>query len=325
MVAHNLRFDGEFLSHEFHRADIALPKDFLAGLCTMRLAHDYVGGNARSLAHCCEFLSVENYKAHCAGDDALAAASLLGRYMDMDPGRPDWVYALETARTISWPTFAPPSRPFTPVLRPAGSEVEKHFLSKITAHMPEFTGPEEHEQYLELLSRAMMDLHLSVHETRALLQLADDLGISRERCENLHLYYLEQLIQAAWVDGVVTTQEREELYLAADLLAINRDAIDDALSSPPSTPTGISAPTERDIQPGAVIVLTGTMSRERSELAGFLTEMHYIVAEGVTKKTDLVVAADPDSLSGKAAKARKYGIPVVKEQYLYEVIGVPSL
>lgn len=33
----------------------------------------------------------------------------------------------------------------------------------------------------------------------------------------------------------------------------------------------------------------------------------------VTKKVKLVVAADPDSLSGKARKARDYGIPVVTE------------
>lgn len=66
------------------------------------------------------------------------------------------------------------------------------------------------------------------------------------------------------------------------------------------------------------------MTRERSELASFLTEMGYVVAERATKKTDLVVAADPDSLSGKAAKARQYGIPVVSESFLYDVLGVPS-
>jgi DNA polymerase III subunit epsilon len=32
---------------------------------------------------------------------------------------------------------------------------------------------------------------------------------------------------------------------------------------------------------------------------------------GVTKSTKVVVAADPESLSGKAGKARSYGIPVV--------------
>jgi DNA polymerase-3 subunit epsilon len=33
----------------------------------------------------------------------------------------------------------------------------------------------------------------------------------------------------------------------------------------------------------------------------------------MSKTTKLVVAADPDSQSGKAAKARSYGIPVVSE------------
>ncbi|MBX7446004.1 MULTISPECIES: exonuclease domain-containing protein [unclassified Arthrobacter] len=324
MVAHNLRFDAEFLANEFSRADISLPKEFLGGLCTMRLAHDYVQGNARSLEHCCEFLSVENYNAHCAGDDALAAATLLGRYIDMDPTRPDWEYALTSARRITWPSYTSSRQTFKPALRPAGERVERHFLSRITSHMPEFTGPEEHEQYLELLSKAMLDLHLSVHETRELLKLADELGISRERCLNLHHYYLEQLIRAAWADGVVTNQERDSLYLAADLLAISREVVDQKLASPPAPCPPVASPTH-SVRPGAVIVLTGAMSRERAELAGFLTEMQYTVADGVTKKTDLVVAADPDSLSGKAAKARKYGIPVVKEQYLYDVIGVPSL
>ncbi|MCT2582362.1 hypothetical protein [Actinophytocola gossypii] len=32
-----------------------------------------------------------------------------------------------------------------------------------------------------------------------------------------------------------------------------------------------------------------------------------VTAGGVTKRTRLLVAADPDSLSGKAGKARQYG------------------
>lgn len=326
MVAHNLSFDAGFLAHEFRHADLPLPEAFLRGLCTMRLAHEYVNGNARSLAHCCEFLSVENQRAHCAGDDAMAAAGLLGRYIDMDPDRPTWAQALDTARSICWPAYAPVPGPFSPVLRAAGDRVEKHFLSRITSHMPEFTGPEEHDQYLALLSHAMLDLELSVHETRALLRMADELGISQERCRTLHIYYLEQLVRAAWADGVVTAQERGDLYSAADLLAVERDIVDVNLATPPAPAVDASpTPPPRAIRPGAVIVLTGAMTRERSELAGFLSEMGYNVAERATKKTDLVVAADPDSLSGKAEKARLYGIPVVAEQYLYDVIGVPCL
>lgn len=323
MVAHNLRFDSEFLDYEFTRAGVRIPEPFLQGLCTMRLAHDYVIGNARSLAHCCEFFSVENYQAHCAGDDAQAAAGLLSRYIDLDPDRPEWAQALETASRTSWPSRTSQSFAFVPLKRQVGALPNEHFLSRITVHMPEYTGPHEHDQYLALLAQAMLDLHLSVHETRALVQLADELGISQDRCRKLHEYYIEQLALAAWADGVITSAEQEDLFRAAALLDVDLAVVEQALSEPPKPIQGSLVPAK--IAVGSTLVLTGTMSRERNELSSFLTEMGYVVVERATKKTDLVVAADPDSLSGKAAKARQYGIPVVGERFLYDVLGVPSL
>lgn len=51
-----------------------------------------------------------------------------------------------------------------------------------------------------------------------------------------------------------------------------------------------------------------------------LTQAGFVVHPAVTKKVDLVMAEDEDSLSGKARKARKYGIPILsevqKENYL---------
>lgn len=323
MVAHNLRFDSDFLGYEMTRAGIEIPDGFLQGLCTMRLAHDYVVGNARSLAHCCEFFSIENYRAHCAGDDAEAAAGLLGRYIDLDPDRPEWSHALDVASSLSWSSRNSGSAAFIPHKRHALGVVEKHFLSRITAHMPEYTGPEEHDQYLALLGQAMLDSHLSVHETRALVRLADELGISQDRCRKLHAYYVEQLAIAAWADGIITPAEEAELYQTAALLDVEGVVLEHALRNPPAV-AAESRPVTGKIRPGSTLVLTGAMTRERSELSSFLTEMGYVVAERATKKTDLVIAADPDSLSGKAAKARQYGIPVVAENFLYDVLGVPS-
>lgn len=327
MVAHNIGFDAAFLAHEYKRASMHVPEQFLAGLCTMQLAHDYVYGNGRSLAHCCEFLSIADYRAHCAGDDAFAAASLLGRYIDMDPDRVDWAMALERATTISWPASGRGAMTsFAPVRRSATDRVEKHFLSRITAHMPEYSGPAEHDQYLALLTQAMLDLHLSVHEQRDLLAFADELGISQERCHELHVYYLEQLVHAAWADGIITDTEQEDLYKAADILGVETALVDTALVAAPQQATQtLGAADPRSIRPGAQLVLTGQMTRPRGELAEILTHMGYIVADNATKKTDLVIAADPDTLSGKAGKARKYRIPVVGEQFLYDVIGIPQV
>ena len=41
----------------------------------------------------------------------------------------------------------------------------------------------------------------------------------------------------------------------------------------------------------------------------------------MTKKVALVIAADPDSLSGKARKAADYGIPIVTEQAFARLLG----
>lgn len=45
----------------------------------------------------------------------------------------------------------------------------------------------------------------------------------------------------------------------------------------------------------------------------------------MTKKVTLVVAADPDSLSGKAKKARDYGIPIVSEDGLRRLLSSAEL
>jgi DNA polymerase-3 subunit epsilon len=46
-----------------------------------------------------------------------------------------------------------------------------------------------------------------------------------------------------------------------------------------------------------------------------------VVGPNVTKKTQLVVAADSDTFSGKAKKARLYGVPVVSEAAFAEALG----
>jgi len=69
-------------------------------------------------------------------------------------------------------------------------------------------------------------------------------------------------------------------------------------------------------------VLTGgEMSLPRSAIELELVARGFTPWPAVTKKVALVVAADPDSLSGKARKARDYGIPVVGESALWGLLG----
>jgi DNA polymerase-3 subunit epsilon len=72
---------------------------------------------------------------------------------------------------------------------------------------------------------------------------------------------------------------------------------------------------------GDIVVLTGEMQRPRAHWHDELTSRGFVPGAGVTKKSKLVVAADPDSLSGTARKARDYGIPVVSEAGLTLLLG----
>jgi len=63
------------------------------------------------------------------------------------------------------------------------------------------------------------------------------------------------------------------------------------------------------------------MSQPREQIEAILVSRGYVPWNAVTKKVKLVVAADPDSLSGKARKARDYGIVIVGESGLWGLIA----
>jgi DNA polymerase III subunit epsilon len=60
-------------------------------------------------------------------------------------------------------------------------------------------------------------------------------------------------------------------------------------------------------------VLTGTMQRGRAEITAQARAAGLRMTGTVSRQTTVVVAADPDSLSGKARDARGLGVPVVNE------------
>lgn len=46
-----------------------------------------------------------------------------------------------------------------------------------------------------------------------------------------------------------------------------------------------------------------------------------VVQQSVTKTTDLVVAAGPDTMSGRAKKARQHGKPIITEEAFKAMIN----
>jgi DNA polymerase-3 subunit epsilon len=320
VVAHNLGFDARFLRAEFHRTGLELPDFYLPrGLCTMQMAHEYLPGAGRSLQDCCDSFSIELRHAHSAGDDAEAAAVLLSRYMELDPELGDWDFLLREAAATTWRPN-PPAALRSPAHRLSAETVEKHFVDRIVVRLPEISGPAEHLEYLALLDRALLDRYLSAHEQSALVAAADDLGISQSIVRELHMQYFASVADVAWSDGILTGEELSDLTTIAELLRIPIQQVEDASrarrQTAPQAPAS-GTPARSFLEPGDLVVLTGDMSKPRNVIEAELEAAGFRPHGAVTKKVRLLVAADPDSLSGKARKARSYGIPVVGEDYLW--------
>jgi DNA polymerase-3 subunit epsilon len=200
--------------------------------------------------------------------------------------------------------------------------MEVPFLTRLVEHLPTTCGPAEHREYLALVDRALLDRLLSARERDALVELACDLGIDRQTAERLHQGYLAALARAALSDGEVTDEEVRDLVVVATLLGLSREQALAAIHEAATTEAACAAVSDdaafaQDcfrLSPGDRVVFTGDMLVPREVWIGRAADAGLIAHPSVTKGVALVIAADPDSLSGKARKAASYGIPIVTEE-----------
>ncbi|WP_214105686.1 exonuclease domain-containing protein [Acrocarpospora catenulata] len=303
-VAHNLRFDLNFLQYEYDRIGIpTLPTRHL-GICTMTEAATYLPYAPRNLAGCCAVADIPLNGHHDALIDARAAAGLLKHYLAKAGSA--WHPALRDAAALRWP--APPMRDAAWVRRGVSAERDGHFLARLLDRLPRAPEPAQADAYLALLDQVLLDHHISATEADALVELANDLGLGRADVERLHHDYLAALGAAARADGVVTERERREISLVAELLGLPPGTAAEALAA---SAGAVARRPRFELNPGDLVVFTGEMDGGRESWEERARHASYVPHPYVTKKVRLVIAADPDTLSGKARKARTYGIPII--------------
>lgn len=144
---------------------------------------------------------------------------------------------------------------------------------------------------------------------------AGALGLSRQVLDEIHWEYLRSMARVALADGVVTDTEMSDLRLVAECVGLTPNHIDTALAMAPMR----HACAEFALAPGDVLCLTGNMRRPRSEWEAELGERGFVIG-ALTRRTRILVAADPDSMSGKAKKAREYGVPIINEDTLARLL-----
>ena len=288
----------------------------------MTLGSNFGLGGACSLMRACSTYAITHEGAHSAGADSHATAQLLGTYTRQSTTWPGW------ARLLGWSGcrskgLSVPLGQFArhaveasaSGIRPAGELSRAHFLG---VERPEADGAAA--QYLALLDRCLLDGHVSVSEGRELAEVAAELGLDRSAVDRIHADYYRDLERRAWADGVLTDDEKHDLRAVGELLQRSEaeiaGAVDDV--APEGEPTAQADHFALGV--GDLIVLTGEMTRERSDWEAELRDRGFTPHSAVTKKVRLVVAADPDSLSGKAKKARDYGIAIVSEDGLRRLL-----
>jgi len=311
-VAHNLSFDAPFVAAEYERLGLAAPLSRATGLCTMQLAPRYLRTQGRNLEACCDCIGVRVESAHSALEDARATARLLAHYIDRDPDfLGTWAGDIAFAQSRVWPNIPETDTPRVPRAA-AGAEAPKHFLARLASRMP-YTGRHpDSESYLAILDRALLDRHISRHEEDELVAVARMLELTREQAQALHRSYLSALGRLALEDGIVTKEERSDLEAVAGLLGLSKGDVAASLvpgEDVPDLPHAVGAFT---LQGGHKVVFTGDApDMDREELKAEAKARGLRVTSAVSGKTNLLVTADPDSLSGKARRARELGIPIV--------------
>lgn len=317
VVAHNVRFDLRFLEYELQRAGLTLTELPLLGICTMQWAGRYLPAASRKLIDCCDAAGITLANQHDALCDAHGAAELLIHLLRTVGPPPPWSAELGPCRSYPWPSWSGAIREvhMLPRSNPAPTRTGG-WLDRIVAGMPHWDDVRI-ESYLEVLESALLDRYLSAHEEQALVDTAVGLGLERTKLVEIHREYLASMGAVALADGVVTADERADLEKVASLLGLAAKDVDAALVA--GTPRRQSH--EFTLQAGDWICLTGSMQRARSDWEALATAKGLKVG-GLTKRTRVLVAADPDSQSGKAAKARAYGIPIVNEAMLDRLLNL---
>lgn len=189
--------------------------------------------------------------------------------------------------------------------------------------------------YLDVLDRALLDRRVTSEEVDELAAVAMMYGIGADRVHELHRDYLRGLVRIALQDGVLTTRERLDLELVAALLAVpfhddfgaaSRSRTLAAKSTAPLPATSARGGSELA---GKTVCFTGALRccyagepMTRAAAQALASAAGLAVRDRVTRDLDLLVVADPDTLSGKARKARDYGITIVAEAAFWPLIGV---
>lgn len=299
-VAHNVAFDTRMLNHEFDRVNREI--DFGKPFCTLQ-------ATKMKLEKACEEYGVKNLGAHRALTDARATALILAQvFMTKNEALPVIIKNYDkksVARIISRSAFDD--------THVGGQQHIRRISRNHSTHGVE--GPLL--SYLDALSSLLSDFKLTKDEGSQLEIWAADLGLTKKEIESANSLFIKSIVDAAERDNYISPTERD---------LINRISTELGVEIEPDVSSNTQE-FEIRLGPGIKICFTGTARDEkgaeitREFLESIALSRGLEIVSSVTKTScDLLVASDKSSMSGKAKKARDYGITVISVSEFMERI-----
>lgn len=330
VVGHNVAFDVRFLEMEFERANHRIPS--LPRVDTIALASEARSDLPnRSLGGVCSCFGIDLSQAHAAIWDARATARLFVECLELlGHDRLRILERYDAER--EWPML-PSSTPPYPRSRAAARRAPREsFIASLVERLAPSPGdPPELHAYYATLDQILEDRRVTDEEAEELLEVARMLGLSGEDAIAANTRYLRSLVAVARRDGMLSPGEQRDLQEVAELLGLT--SLLPGLIRGTKGP-GSRKPLELDPAPnleGHSVCFTGSLrgvvdgERASRELASSIaSDRGMVVKNSVTKKLDFLVAADPDSMSGKASKARQYGVRIVAEPVFWSWMGIDA-
>jgi len=275
----------------------------------MRLARYFLPAAGRSIDACRIAAGLSPHRVTGALPDARAATDLLAVYLRITGAPPPWLPVLDEAAAARWPELPRPemsekAAPCTTTERP------RTLRTRLIERLPRAPEPSA-DAYLELLDRSLLDrrTHLDQDELRT---VAHRLGV--RDTEVLHRRYLADLA-AIGRDLDPMTGARDDLTEIAYLLDLSDESVEAAISQ-----ASIDGGDNWRLQPGDTVVFAGLLTPSRDRWLSEARDAGLVVGNAVTRKTRLLVTADPEARTGNAEKARRYQVPIVHPAAYREIL-----
>lgn len=312
ILAHNASFDLRFLASEFERLDATFPS--WPSLCTMRMSSAAGGPSRPTLTACCEYFEVEiPFGLHQAMVDVSVTAQVA--YRILSPQRDERFDMIYGTQGPEWecplPRFAASDKP------PGRTFLRDQVKPELTVNPRMATGVDGTDhglaRYRSRLERAMEDRLIEEHELDDLLDILGEEGLSPSQAHEVHAGYFQSCVSQALADGRIDESERRDLERVAELLSIEETLVPELIATAPP-PSAVEA----GALAGTTVCFTGAVDATiqgrpitREDLSEAAEDRGMILKSGVSKKLNLLVTADPHSLSGKARKARDLGTRII--------------